>query len=680
MCGVVGVLTRPGQQADPSVAAMLDRLRHRGPDSFGLWSDFEAGVVLGHRRLAVIDLSPAGRQPMLSSSGRYVLTFNGEIYNFRELREELVSSGQRFRGTGDTEVLLAAIERWGLEEALRRSVGMFAGGLWDRRERRLRLFRDRMGEKPLYLAKAADGLLFASELGALAAWPGLRTTLDPAAVRAFFRGGYVPAPLSIWREVRKLQPGRVLELATEDLALPEIPVHRARSYWSLIEVAAAALRARVPLHDDDAVVSCEQLLLDAVTKQSVADVPLGVFLSGGIDSSLVLALLQEATGRPARAFTLGFEQEGYDERAAARRIAGYLGSEHVELQLTAGQMLENIPRLARIFDEPFADPSQLPTLLVAELARRHVTVALCGDGGDELFGGYDRYLAARRLASLLRAPRSLRRCAAAVVDACGGGRLSGVVGLLPTRVRGPLAAAVAGDRLRKLATALAAEDEVQLVRRLSSVWDDPTDVLLPADSPEADWCEPERGGLAPDDLSELMMLGDALSWLPDCVLTKVDRATMAVSLEARAPFLDHRVVEFAWRVPINLKIRGGMGKWLLRRILARHLPERLLNGTKIGFRPPLGAWLRGPLRDWAESLLSPNVIADSGLLDTRSVARLWREHVELGRERGDRLWTILAFLAWLDADRADRASSKLHAPAEARAGLALATARAGGAP
>lgn len=660
MCGIAGALFRAHQDAAGAVSPMIALLDHRGPDGAGLWHDVEAGIVLGHRRLAIVDLSPAGAQPMLSTSGRYVLVYNGEIYNHGALRAELVASGCTFRGRSDTEVLLAAIEQWGLEVAIRRSVGMFAAGCWDRRERRLWLFRDRMGEKPLYVARAPGALLFASELAALTAWPGFERTLDPAAVATYFQRGYVPAPRSIWREARKLAPGTLLDLSVEDLDRPGIPIDRARRFWSLAEVAAEARDKPLRMSDAEAVATCERALLEAIVGQSIADVPLGIFLSGGIDSSLVLALLQRATGRPARSFTIGFAREGFDEREAARRIARHLGAEHSELEVTAEDALAVVPRLSEIYDEPLADPSQIPTVLVAEFARRRVTVALSGDSADELFGGYDRYVAARRLGPLLRAPRSLRCLLGAGIDALGGGCLAHLLAFLPASVRERAVAATSGDRLRKLAAVLKARDRAGLARRCNSIWDDPAELLVERPGQgEAD--RAGHGLFDSADLELAMMLEDALGWLPDDILVKTDRATMAVSLEARAPFLDHRVVELALRLPLEQKIRAGRGKWVLRRLLARYLPEELIRRPKMGFRPPLGAWLRGPLRDWAEILLESRSLARSGLLDPGAVRRCWRQHVEGSRERADQLWAILVFQSWLERWTAgsDRQSSRV---------------------
>lgn len=646
MCGIVGALGRPGRDFREQVRKMNERLRHRGPDSEGLWWDNAAGVVLGHRRLAIIDLSPAGAQPMVSTSGRHVLTYNGELYNHAELRSALEACGYPFRGRSDTEVLLGAIEQWGLQEALRRSVGMFAAGLWDRRARRLWLFRDRMGEKPLYLARAPDALLFASELSAIMAWPGFAPTLDPRAVTAFFQLGYVPAPLTIWREARKLEPGTLLDLSIEDLDDPELPSGRGRPYWSLSEVVAECRARPLRVEDEEAIELCENAIVRSVSCQAIADVPLGVLLSGGIDSALVLALLARVSNRPIKTFTIGFAQEGFDESEAARRVARHLGSDHTALVLTAEEALAAVPRLTTVFDEPFADPSQIPTLLVATLARQDVTVALGGDGADELFGGYDRYVAAGRLASLTALPAALRRRLGMAIDALGGRRRELLLASLPAGLRERMAAVTSGDRLRKLRTVLDGTDRASFARRVNTIWDDPSELVV-APAPDAAAAEARRTieGL---ELEHAMMLSDALGWLPDDILVKVDRASMAVGLETRAPFLDHRVVELAWRLPLHHKIRGGRGKWILRQILSRYVPTALLERPKMGFRPPLGAWLRGPLRAWAEDLLEARSLARSGVLRIRAVQNCWREHVEGHRERADRLWSVLIFQSWLD--------------------------------
>jgi asparagine synthase (glutamine-hydrolysing) len=623
--------------------------------------------------LSILDLTSSGAQPMLSPSGRYVLVYNGEIYNHRELRDELVAAGVRFHGRSDTEVLLAAIEQWGVEAALRRAVGMFAAGCWDRRDRRLLLFRDRMGEKPLYLARAPGALLFASELKAIAAWPGFAPTLDAQALTSFFRQGYIPAPLTIWREARKLPAGTLLALTRDDAAGASIPLDRARAYWSILDVAVAGQAHPASVPDAEAITLCEEALSRAISDQRVADVPVGLFLSGGIDSSLVLALLQRQTDRPVRTFTVGFAEEPFDETLPARAVAERLGSEHTEFVVSPDDARAVIPRLPEVFDEPFADISQIPTLLLAERARAAVTVALTGDGGDESFGGYSRYRLAHRLAQLLALPGSLRRGAAAAIEAITERRLEDGCRLLPARWRSRVLAAASGDRLRKLAAALSAPDLATLYRRSTSLWDDPTEVI--AAPSESSRCSIAHLASADElDPRHAMMLVDSLVWLPDDILVKTDRATMAASLEVRAPLLDHRLVELAWRLGIHQKIRAGHGKWILREILARYLPRQLVERPKTGFRVPIGSWLRGPLRSWADQLLDPADLRRDGLLLPETVHRLWRQHVAGAREHGDQLWAILVFRAWQHANRGSTTPSNsiaLNAMGETPAMLRL---------
>ncbi len=583
---------------------------------------------------------------MVSPSGRYVLIYNAETDNHRELRNDLVDHGTGFRARSATEVLLAAIEQWGLEVASRRSVGMFAASCWDRRARRPRPFRDRMGEKPLYVARAPGASFFASELSALTAWAGLGRTLDPVASAAFFQRGYVPAPLTIRRQARRLAPGMVLDLSVEDLDRSGTPFDRARCYWSLAEVAAEARDNPLRMSDAEALAACARALLESAVGQSIADAPAGVFLSGRGDSSLVLARLQRVTGRPARTFTIGFARDGFEKTATARRVARHLGAEHTDLEVTPEDALGIVPRLATVYGEPYADPSPIPTRLAAERARRYVTVARSGDGADEMFGGHDRYLAAGALALLLVAPAPPRRFVSAGVDALGGGRLERPLLALPARLRSRLATTTSGDRPRKLAAVLTASDLGALARRRNSVCDDPTELLA-----HVPWAEsPDHSSVGPVarlDLQHSMILDDARNWLPDDILVEVARATIAVSTESRAPFLDHRIVALAWRLPLQQKIRQRRSKWVLRRILATCLPPDLVDRPKMGFRPPLGAWLRGPLRAWAESLLESRALARSGLLRERAVRSCRREHLDGGRARADRLCSVLVRQACL---------------------------------
>ncbi|SIO61481.1 asparagine synthase (glutamine-hydrolysing) [Singulisphaera sp. GP187] len=646
MCGFAGFLDRNRQAGTDamttSVFAMVDTLHHRGPDDRGAWVDAEAGLALGFRRLAIVDLSPEGHQPMSSAGGRYVLAFNGEIYNHIELRRELQAVRTiPFRGHSDTEVMLAAFEQWGPERAVERFVGMFAFALWDRHERTLRLARDRIGEKPLYYGQAAGGLVFGSELKALRAYSGFRGDLDREALSLYMRFGYVPAPYSIYRNIRKLPPGTIVTIR-DAVALPE-PV----PYWSAQDASQAGIAMPFKGTETEAIDRLETLLRRAVGLQMVADVPLGAFLSGGIDSSTIVALMQEQSTRPVKTFTIGFDEVGYNEAVHAESVAHHLGTEHTELYVTAAEAREVIPRLPILYDEPFADPSAIPTFLVAQLARRHVTVSLSGDGGDELFGGYPWYpRTASVWGKVRRLPRVLRRQSAGVLAGLAGGESR-----VPTRPGsvGRTNRFATRDRLHKLASILGRSAEPEDVHWvLLSKWDDRMPVVLGAagDTPiPRDWeAQPGHG-----DVARRLMLTDLRTYLPGDILAKVDRAGMGVSLETRAPFLDHRVVEFALRVQTGLKLRGGSGKWLLRQVLDRHVPRALIERPKMGFSVPVGAWLRGPLRAWADDLLAEERLRHEGFLDPLPIRRRWEEHLSGGRNWEGHLWHALMFQAWLAA-------------------------------
>lgn len=634
MCGITGFWSaRRGGLDRRSLDAMTAAIAHRGPDDKGSWVDEEAGIALGHRRLAVIDLTAAGRQPMVSASGRYVIVYNGEIYNHRDLRAEFEngSAAPEWRGHSDTEVMLAAIDRWGAGGALKRLNGMFAFALWDRERRVLTLARDRLGEKPLYYGRMGDNFLFGSELKALALHPAFERDLDREALTAFLRYNYVPSPRSIWRGVSKLAPAHYLEVSENGRTIGE-PV----PYWDFRE--AAERGAADPLPDGPMLAAdLETLLKDAVSRRMESDVPLGAFLSGGIDSSLIVALMQDLSQTPVRTFTIGFAEQSHDEAVHARAVARHLGTDHTELYVTSEDALALIPRLPEIWDEPFADSSQIPTLLVSEMTRRQVTVSLSGDGGDELFGGYNRYSKGmalwdkfsqvpqpvrRALAKGLRAPATLAGAAAAM-------------SMLPRRYR-QLALA---ERFPKLAHVLEQDSPAALYRRLVSQIAEPAKFVLGGHEP----APPE----APEfrDFRETMMYLDTITYLPDDILAKVDRATMAVSLEARVPFLDHRVVEYAWRLPMSAKIRNGKGKQILRELLYRRVPKRLVERPKMGFGVPIATWLGGPLREWAEALLDTQRLAAEGYLDSQAVGRLWAGFLADGRN-ADQLWGILMFQAW----------------------------------
>lgn len=666
MCGIAGFWSRTAFEQTTTLstlARMTDSVAHRGPDDSGVWLDTAAGVALGHRRLAIVDLSAQGRQPMMSASGRYVMTFNGEIYNFRELRRTLDAEGRApaWRGHSDTEVLLAAFAAWGGDRTLERAVGMFALALWDRESRVLTLARDRIGEKPLYYARVGDALVFGSELKALRAFPGFDgRAIDRDALRLYLRYACVPAPHTIYENVRKLPPGAYIKIeAPEMLSAP-------RQYWSL-EQAVAQGRANPFEGDADAAVGhLDVLLREAVAGQMMADAPLGAFLSGGIDSSAIVALMQAQSAQPVRTFAVGFDDAGYNEAGHAKAVAQHLGTEHTELIVTAGHALDLVPRLPSIYDEPFADASQIPTFVVAEMTRQHVKVALSGDGGDELFGGYTRYFLAPRLWSRLRrVPFMMRTRIASALYALQpdhADQLAAFVqGMWPSGARE--SAPRIGDRLHKLANVMTADSRTALYRLLMSSVHHPERLALSGHEP-ATRIDTSDAWPVSLEFAEQAMAVDALTYLPDDILTKVDRAAMAVSLETRMPFLDHRLVEFVWRLPLSLRIPGEQSKWLLRRLLHRYVPREVIDRPKQGFCAPVGEWLRGALRDWAQALLEPSRLRDEGFLDAARVERLWRQHLS-GRMNGQNpLWTILMFQAWLDAQRnATRELSPLAFPA-----------------
>ena len=639
MCGVTGFLDRRDGGSAPAmeaaVRAMADRLRHRGPDDAGNWADEAAGIALGHRRLSIVDLSPAGHQPMASASGRYVICFNGEIYNFRDLRGELKAKGRRFRGHSDTEVMLAAFETWGVLGALKRLIGMFAFALWDRQERVLMLARDHLGIKPLYWA-ASDGLfLFASELKAFRAHPRWRPTIDHDAVAAYLRFGYVPAPHSIWREARKLPPGTLLTLRPG--AEPEIV-----PYWSFAEVDASPIE----MNDEEATEALDALLRDAVRRQMVADVPLGAFLSGGIDSSTVVALMQAQSDRAVKTFAIGFNEAGYDEAPHAKAVARHLGADHTELYVTSDQALGVVPHLTEWYDEPFADSSQIPTYLVSKLARQYVTVTLSGDGGDESFGGYNRYFYGVQLWNKIRRiPLPVRGLISHAVTTVPTGVWDVAGHVIPVRRR----PALFGDKMHKAAQALTLSRSESVYRRLVSQWHEPNELVIGGTEPKGLLWDETLKDTVPDFFSRMQYL-DTLTYLPDDILTKVDRASMAVSLESRVPLLDHRVVEFARRLPHRMKERGGKGKWLLREVLGRYVPRGLIERPKMGFGVPIDQWLRGPLMDWADALLSPAAIARHGLLRPEPIQAAWTAHRSRAQNMQYPLWTVLMLQDWLNRE------------------------------
>jgi len=638
MCGIAGFLdTRargPNDQWDRIAEAMRASLAHRGPDDHGTWIDADAGIGLAHLRLSIVDLSPAGHQPMTSSGGRYVIVYNGEVYSHAPLRGELERRGIVFRGHSDTEVILESLALFGLEPTLERMIGMFAIAVWDRRERTLTLIRDRLGIKPLYWAKFGNLFLFGSELKALRAHPGWEPRINRAAVAAFLRHGYIPAPLTIYDGVRKLEPGSVLTLSPGGEP-------RIETFWDARSVARDGLSPMLSASDREMTDQLETLLKDAVQRRMMADVPLGAFLSGGIDSSTVAALMQAAGLGTTKTFSIGFDIPGYDEAPHAAAVARHLGTDHTELTVTAQQARDVIPKLPQLYDEPFADSSQIPTYLLSALTRKHVTVALSGDGGDELFGGYNRYQLTQRFwRSLSLLPKPARAALANGLSAIPPGLWTRGASLLPKRLR----YSELGDKVHKLAAALRADDAGALYRRIVSHWE-PAEIMPGTDEPPGPLSDESLARDFPDLLHRMQLL-DLVTYLPDDILTKVDRASMAVALEARVPLLDHRVVAFAWRLPQHAKIRNGQGKWLLRQVLYRHVPEALVERPKMGFGIPLGDWLRGPLRAWAEHLLDETRLAEAGLVEPAVVRRYWDEHQAGSRNRQHLLWDVLMLEAW----------------------------------
>lgn len=666
MCGFVGIVRKNSAERGElatTVMAMNDRLVHRGPDDGSVWADSDAGIALGHRRLSIIDLSPQGRQPMESHDGRFVLVFNGEIYNFEQIRNDLERLGAAppWRGHSDTEVLLAAIVQWGIEGALRRCVGMFAFALWDRRKGVLSLGRDRMGEKPLYYGWAGGSFVFASEPKAFAACPFWDGTVDGGALSLYLRFGYVPAPLSIYRGIFKPEPGAVVHLQTGSARPSSTPLP-SHPYWSVRQAAEEGRRAPFTGSDEEATVRLEELLREAVGLQMVADVPLGAFLSGGIDSSTIVALMQAQSSRPVRTFTVGFDEAGYQEAEHARAVARHLGTDHTEMTATAGEAIDVLPRIPHLFDEPFADPSQIPTYLVSRLTKQHVTVSLSGDAGDELFGGYNRYFLARNLWRYAgRLPAAGRRAAARVLEACSSPALDGALGWLAPAINRYGHADRVSSKLRKMGEVLDAASPHDFYLKLISAWKEPGDILLHPERGEAPLVDPAAW---PADFGYFpwMMFHDAIGYLPDDILVKVDRAAMGVSLETRVPMLDHRIVEFAMRLPLSMKVRGDQGKWLLRQVLYRHVPRELIDRPKMGFAVPVGEWLRGPLREWAESLLEEKRLKEEGYFAPRLIREKWEQHLSGRNNWSNQLWTVLMFQGWLAAWGSPATHPPLRAP------------------
>lgn len=651
MCGICGFLlgSPNGIPLDQLMIRMCETIAHRGPDDSGIWVDEVSGLAFGHRRLSILDLSPAGHQPMLSACGRYVIVFNGEIYNHLALREKLSSEGCApvWCGHSDTETLLACFTAWGIGPALQATVGMFALALWDRQGRLLTLARDRMGEKPLYYGWQGDSFLFGSELKALKAHPDFLGEVDRNALTLLLRHNCIPAPYSIYRGIAKLSPGHYLNIPLGEPSAARSA--RSRAFWSMNQAVESGLANSFKGDPVEAVDLLEERLLKSIGEQMLSDVPLGAFLSGGVDSSTIVALMQAQSSQPVRTFTIGSAEGDYNEAAHAKEVARHLGTEHTELYVQSRDALELIPRLPSMYCEPFSDSSQLPTFLVSKLAHQHVTVALSGDGGDELFGGYNRYLTARKVwAQGQRLPAFARHGGAGILRSLSPAAWDRLYALGKHLLPKSWHLAYPGEKAQKLAEVLAAPDGEAFFHQLTSHWKMPGSIVIDAIEPPS-LLTSRSSWPKTDSLEHWMMAMDAQTYMADDILVKVDRAAMATSLETRVPFLDHRVVELAWRMPLSMKIRDGQGKWLLRQVLYRHVPASLIDRPKMGFGIPLDRWLRGPLLDWAEDLLDERRLRQEGYFRPGPIRKIWAEHLSGRRNWQYHLWDVLMAQAWLSA-------------------------------
>ncbi len=658
MCGFAGMFGSPQQMYADIARRMAEAIAHRGPDDSGVWADADAGIALAHRRLSILDLSPAGHQPMRSVSGRFVIAFNGEIYNHLDIRKELEAISPHpnpppegegikvaWRGHSDTETLLAGFEAWGIEATIKKSIGMFAIALWDQQERTLTLVRDRMGEKPLYYGWQGSGqqrsFLFGSELKALKAHPAFSAGIDRGALCLLLRHNYIPAPYSIYQGIAKLEPGCLLSVSCDQ------PEPRIWKYWDMVDVAHTGIKNQFTGTLNEAVDALEQLAKDAVRQQMMADVPLGAFLSGGIDSSTVVALMQAQSSRSVKTFTIGFNEKGYNEAEHAKAVARHLGTEHTELYVTPQQAMDVIPRLPGFYCEPFSDSSQIPTFLVSQLARQYVTVSLSGDAGDELFCGYNRYQMTNSLwRKVSVVPTPLRMLAAKCITSISPDKWNCLAHYIPGTAR----YSSVGDKLHKGASVLASRTVDDLYLGMVSHLRDPAEWVIGGIEPPTQLTR-QRMDLDGLNAVNRMMALDAVSYLPDDILVKVDRAAMAVSLESRVPFLDHRIVEFAWSLPLEYKLNNGQTKWPLRQVLYRHVPRELIDRPKMGFGIPIDNWLRGPLHDWADTLLDEKRLLREGYFHPTPIRQKWAEHLSGKRNWAYLLWNVLMFQAWLESNQ-----------------------------
>lgn len=642
MCGIAGFLMGSerlnGYAPEKLIEKMTNTLAHRGPDNAGTWCDDVSGVYFGHRRLSILDLSTAGKQPMESACGRYIITYNGEVYNFQDIRKKLEAEFNIvFKTHTDTEVILEACAKWGVDNAVKELIGMFAFSLWDRHERKLSLVRDRIGIKPLYWQIASGRLAFASELKALRVMPDWKPEIDKHALGSYLRHAYVPAPATIYNGVFKLPPGNILTWKAGES--PEI-----NQYWDPLALASINEQVHHSISDNEAIDQLDDLLGDAVLRRMISDVPLGAMLSGGIDSSVVTALMQKHSDRPVKTFSIGFNESDYNEAKYASQVAKHLGTEHTELYVESKHSLDVIEKIPTMYDEPFADASQIPTFLISELIKNHVTVALSGDGGDELFAGYTRYQWAGKFAAVAKYfPTQLRNYVVSVIKHYPPQQWNQLLKNIPEKIR----PSHAGDKLYKIASILPLNNEEDIYKRLVSQWPEPNSVMNNGYEMETVLSNDKLNNLIPKYMTRMQYM-DLVTYLPDDILVKVDRASMAVGLEARVPLLDHRVVEFAWSQPLDRKMRSGQGKWLLKQLLYRYVPKELVDRPKMGFGVPIDQWLRGPLKDWAHDLLSVERLRKDGLFNVDVVQKCLQEHMSGNRNHQYRLWVILMFQTWHD--------------------------------
>ncbi|MBL4601818.1 MAG: asparagine synthase (glutamine-hydrolyzing) [Emcibacteraceae bacterium] len=641
MCGLVGVLGRIGSQSvtNDLLVNMTDVISHRGPDDSGIWMDENTQIGLGHRRLSIVDISSAGHQPMPSNTGRFILAYNGEIYNHLDLRKEIEAiESVNWKGHSDTETLLVGFDIWGIEETIKKSTGMFAFAVWDKVTNKLTLGRDRLGEKPLYYGWHGETLLFGSELKALKSHPEFNADINRDALALYLRHFYIPAPYSIYKNVKKLLPGHLLEINAQDKTETYI------EYWSFKEISENHEQNLYQGNEDEAVEELEKILKKSIKQQMMADVPLGAFLSGGIDSSTVVALMQAQSERPIKTFSIGFNEEGYDEAVHARAVAEHLGTEHTELYVTSEQAMSVISKLAKLYDEPFADSSQIPTYLVSKMAKEHVTVSLSGDAGDELFCGYNRYVMTHNLwAKLSKIPRPIRSLCAFFMTLVSVKTWNNINKIIPTKFK----MANLGDKMHKAANVLTTKTVSELYKGLVSTWNKPDEIVINSKEPLTALNDPKRTPNLTNDVEKMMAI-DTISYLPDDILAKVDRASMGVSLEGRIPFLNHKVVEFAWTLPLEYKLRGGITKWCLKEVLYKHVPKSIMERPKMGFGVPIDEWLRGPLKEWAEKLIDESRLKKEGFFEPKIIQKVWQEHQSGKRNWQHKIWAILMFQLWYE--------------------------------